>query len=128
MASGEAVTEKPLHVRVAEALGWRELRCLGNRDSWEGLTPYGTPHGYRDGEPYWLRMDDMPERVPRYDTDWSATGPLIEGHDITLFRTVEGWEARSEAICSPCPFGATPLLAVCNLILALHAAGKLDRT
>jgi hypothetical protein len=73
------VTDKPLHVQVAEALGWTDCHQKPHDEEWWGYVNYS--QGYRS--------------IPRYDLDWSATGPLI-----------------------------TPL-AVCNLILALAKAGKL---
>jgi len=108
--------DKPLHVRVAEALGVRRPvdMCL--------FAP-GSVDSYAD--------------VPRYDTDWSATGPLIERFKFWLvwdehpqlwtahwgqFRAAEHggeWDGEAE--------DATPLLAVCALILALAEAGKLPR-
>lgn len=126
--------EKPLHVRVAEALGWRECMPFSvyevvDPETWTGDSPVPDPKsisGYVGGF------------VPRYDTDWSATGPLIEKQAIDLVLAWPGdfgqdgfrWIAtrgadqrgQSEGITAE---GATPLLAVCNLILALHEAGKL---
>jgi hypothetical protein len=103
--------EKPLHVRVAEALG-----C--------------TPRAF-DGE--WFcdckatshRFDGGAGRIAEYDSDWSATGPLIERFAIKLDPYhADHWEASAEI---PTRDGATPLEAVCSLILALAEAGKLPR-
>lgn len=117
--------EKPLHVRVAEALG-----C-----SW--------PKHYIDGDAWHCRCgcyehaggdDSDSSEIFRYDTDWSATGPLIEKYSISVTRT---WKAMLEDIPGDnwiaCikdanrgfADGPTPLVAVCNLLLKLHAAGKL---
>lgn len=80
--------------------------------------------------------------APRYDTDWNATGPLIERYNITLFRDygifggtkpwTDYWRAMFRAV-DDLQFGAekealgpTPLIAACNLLLALYAAGKLQ--
>jgi hypothetical protein len=119
--------EKPLHVRVAEALGW--LECPDEPGMWH-------PPGVRC-DPDRLVGEDIyacdehaegADLLPEYDTDWSATGPLIErvGIDVGLDRPGL-WTA---AICQPDKdlmeaYGPSPLVAVCNLILALHAAGKL---
>jgi len=98
----------------------------------------------------WLRAYHVGawKRYPRYDTDWSATGPLIERLRITIFPVeawVEGYEpggfaAVTEASisgyefeCWPgtgyqiLPVGPTPLVAACTLILALAGAGKLPK-
>lgn len=124
--------EKPLHVRVAEALGWTGTVQAGEwtgEGYWIGAMPPTETGHVRHG------VD-----VPRYDTDWSATGPLIEKHRVSLVAYSDGaWEAvnghSSETYSRPgggenvhlkhLGIGATPLLAVCNLLLALHEAGKL---
>lgn len=113
--------DKPLHVRVAEALGWInvlpfEADGIVDESNWTGDDPSGEG-GF----------------VPNYDTDWSATGPLIEKNGIAIFPTSEAvlaktsfgrWTASILAFES-CESGPTPLIAVCNLILALAEAGKL---
>jgi hypothetical protein len=122
------VSEKPLHVQVAEALGWTDLRPqtwdIGGtkyvRDEWGGIL-FDKPG------------DTVPRvwgRVPRYDTDWSATGPLIEKYGINLTGP-RPWDAcrghdREGFHDEPNGEGPTPLIAVCNLLLALKAAGKLE--
>lgn len=113
-------TEKPLHVRVAEALGWS--RCPSD-DMWH---PPGTTCGeWTNGHCCEGAMFDG--AVPRYDTDWSATGPLIERYQISIVSdgsAVRCWSTDVGA--APLSFGATPLAAVCNLILALAEAGRLN--
>lgn len=139
---------KPLHVRVAEALGckaldddfWgdREWTCACDLD--EMAEP---PHGIGSGE-HGPSQDAI---LKRYDTDWSATGPLIERLGITVLKDYShpgsAWRALYRA-CDDMQFGSdvvlsglhdplrtadvegqSPLMAVCNLILALKEAGKL---
>ena len=84
--------------------------------------------------------------LARYDTDWAATGPLIERLGITLVLVSHDGPPRGEVlakpywwaevghldwydgpICDDREDGPTPLLAVCALILALAEAGKLPR-
>jgi hypothetical protein len=115
--------EKPLHVRIAEALGWSALRILPTTDHWIGNSP-ATGHGK-------IRYP-FTGSVPFYDLDWSATGPLIEKYGIGLEKNTRthrwtAWFTRTnetdeEAISDSCD---TPLIAACNLILALKEAGKL---
>jgi hypothetical protein len=98
-------TDKPLHVRVAEALG----SMVRLQEGW------------------WERLDGAiwTAAIPRYDTDWSATGHLIEKYGIDLERGGAGqWRAYGPGSEAE---GDTPLLAVCNLLLALKAAGKLEQ-
>lgn len=105
------MSEKPLHVKVAEALGTN----VEDKSLW--------------GWNY--------EAIPRYDTDWSATGPLIERQRVAVvpWKPVL-WRAFRAPFIGPQDevyvhedheeaSGETPLLAVCNLILALNKAGKL---
>ena len=117
--------EKPLHVQVAEALGWTEIE------------PCGNVFCGRDPEGIWQEKHNY---LPNYDTDWSATGPLIERYKINIFGYSDGgYEATSQRIdtfvCKECGAvrehppsaeGSTPLIAVCHLLLALHKAGKLQ--
>lgn len=126
--------EKPLHVRVAEALGWTYLGPSEVEDGWEGEPPDAfelLPDGIR-------RRLDQHVGVPRYDTDWSATGPLIERLKISIWpilkaRPSEGYSAYWSADYHDIAMAegvsisaATPLEAACRLILALAAADKLD--
>jgi hypothetical protein len=79
-------------------------------------------------------------RPPRYDTDWSATGPLIERYNMHLSKWNHATGERAwwyAAVWGPAEeYGQerkvetggheTPLIAVCHLILALKEAGKLE--
>ena len=115
------MSDKPLHVQVAEALGcptaWDEYcRCPGLEHSGE----------------------EHPPRLARFDTDWSATGPLIEKYEISVgpgateagpwaaisgvFVDGGGWDGLDFDYRGK---GPTPLIAVCHLLLALKKAGKL---
>jgi hypothetical protein len=132
-AEGQAMSEqeKPLHVKVAEALGWTLAFDSAYEHGWFARPPANS--GFRFGE------EDTPNScyfIPRYDLDWSATGPLIEKYGIATARYQAGadwWASRwSRAdIRDPIPpvkgIGPTPLIAVCNLLLALSAAGKLPK-
>jgi hypothetical protein len=96
--------EKPLHMQVAEALGTVNSQEV---PPWHYVTP-------------------------RYDTSWSATGPLIEKYEIGIDKREAGWCATSVEPDFSCvhradpEFADTPLIAVCHLLLALKAAGKLE--
>jgi hypothetical protein len=118
--------EKPLHVQVAEALGWEHLRDDG---------------GWRGDGPNWRDGGGVIGMVPRYDTDWAATGPLIEKYRLFVGRYADWshdgrWYAMQTVAGYPESMpgkderlertGTTPLEAVCHLILALKAAGKLE--
>lgn len=130
---GQQPEIKPLHVRVAEALGWRECRpsvCLLQvlaeaAPDWDGFRPNGISH------------PPQREMVPRFDIDWSETGPLIERLrlDLEFHRNGALWGATAYRVPVEDsddwslvygPYGATPLVAVCNLILVLKAAGRLE--
>lgn len=113
--------EKPLHVRVAEVLGCKpvystdpELAAIHGPACWCG------DEGRRKG-PHSTPRSPLNE-LARYDTDWSATGPLIEKYELDLQKESDAWMAWDGPEYAS---GGTPLLAVCNLILALAEAGKL---
>jgi hypothetical protein len=124
----EAASERPLHVRVAEALGWHDFHVLGD----------GEHVGQHPDKERNRKHSYAVEAIPRYDTDWSATGPLIEKYRIELewerlitpardFVWTASWGQQIGHL-TPVIYSAsdtTPLIAVCNLLLALHAAGKL---
>lgn len=123
---------KPLHVRVAEALGAHchytkptdPCGACGNEGPHGGWEVTGWGHG-ADFDPIAFDND-----VPRYDTDWSATGPLIEKYGISLTGPPPSepgsqWVAYVEDDHEAQSGNRSPLIAVCNLILALKGAGKL---
>lgn len=67
------------------------------------------------------------ELIPRYDTDWATTGPLIEKYKLYLYYDYDAgrWLAQPPIHTSklhpdkPTHFdGETPLVAVCKLIAA----------
>ncbi len=134
--------ERPLHVQVAEAIGWIDCRetqtlCQVKIDGewetpvrsfgWEGRPPTkGPPCTWRS--------------IPHFPEDWAATGPLIErlmrDWDFRLLHHYEdqpgdgclagvGWvdgPPKYYGLAGP----GEPLIAVCNLILKLGKEGKLD--
>ncbi len=130
-----ATPDKPLHVRVAEALGCtpREIpyRKEPGRSWWTcGCERLNHPHNNNDDGP-------ADTHLKEYDTDWSATGPLIEkygiGLDPHLFAPIpaDHWIAHDRqninTLVNGCSAtGPTPLIAVCNLILVLKESGKLE--
>jgi len=114
--------EKPLHVQVAEVLGWKNCRvcdcqsCHGN--DWVGEDPKSPVRA--------IGNQRLVEDIPLYDRDWAATGPLIEKYNITsvclskyLWDTVSdfrpSWIARADSLSG---HGSSPLIAICNLIVA----------
>jgi hypothetical protein len=105
--------EKPLHVQAAEALGWSQMHA-----------PNGMWPDEMIGYPPELAIVGQKRPVPRYDEDWSATGPLIEKYGLALHPGLP--RAATDADQRLAGEGDTYLIAVCHLILALHAAGKLE--
>jgi hypothetical protein len=122
--------DKPLHVRVAQVLGWTMIEHVDGL--WRGLSPHDP------------RLGKIHCMIARYDTNWGATGPLIERHGINLERvsTEEGtlWRAskafgeaaghqQAEEVIEEESLHATgniPLAAVCDLLLVLAVHGKLN--
>lgn len=109
--------DKPLHVRVAEALGWTycgegECGCEGEPPAWHPRADFP-------------RRLDQHIGIDHYDTDWLPTGPLIEKYGICYFLNCGVWHAYTASDGGECGDGSTPLIAVCNLILELKKVGKL---
>lgn len=126
----EKPPERPLHVRVAEALGWTDAHLSGwifdrgegiqeDRREWCGFSPWQAQKEHRG----------QSQKIPRYDTSWEATGPLVEKYKITLgyelgFSEGEQWLAEeNDGNCYG--IDPSPLLAVCILLLKMAEAGKL---
>jgi hypothetical protein len=127
--------EKPLHVRVAEVVGWTKCAFTGpiqhfynvaageiDHREWTGVSPYVADRDYRC--PVW-----------RYDKSWDVTGPLKEKYGITVipdytpdakftaftqfeFIPYEGASYKDRED------GETELLAICHLV---EAIGPLHR-
>jgi len=132
--------EKPLHVRVAEVLGWSDLKAME-------LVPSGIAQWWGKPPDDWVRQNglfvgdiDREGRrvtltpnyglVPRYDTDWSATGPLIVLYGIDLYRREKGtrtpyWRAILCGDASDSGDDDEPLVAVCRAIIAAAEQGRL---
>lgn len=149
------MSESPLHVQVAEALGWTNLALVCPDGGWEpdgnwgGIDPLYVLSLKGKGDilakdaklicPWpaevkrWpCDLGDAPLRwawieVPRFDTDWSATGPLIEKYGITVSKSSVNnlWTARQAESVADWGIATTPLAAVCSLILRLAKEGKL---
>jgi hypothetical protein len=105
--------DKPLHVRVAEVLGWTGIYYAGNF-----MVPDSDLYmGKKPGE--MLVGREGLSGVPRFDTSWSATGPLIEKYHIEIeyhpfWSHGEVWGAATDEAVG---VGTTPLLAVCDWVL-----------
>jgi hypothetical protein len=144
--------EKPLHVKVAEALtsaiaeAWwfepeaQEARLGTHPDgssSWAlPVAPPGFVHNEDDewDEAWWMSGRKF-YTIPRYDTDWSATGPLIERYGLNVNRAQAArddggpwcawrWAQPGDEVPPRKQWGDTAPLAVCHLIL--HLKGRLD--
>lgn len=128
----EEPAEKPFHVKVAEALGCKPRYCptMDIKDSdWCCNCP---------GYPHEAGHDRDSCELARYDTDWFAVGPVFEtlgtvGHNMGLQCENGGhwlaWKCdlgKADPLESYQGRGATATVAICNLILALRAAGKLE--
>ena len=118
------MTDKPLHVAVAEALGWEPWTPPTSKSLWGDIPELLAKVGFTH-----IRPGAGLGVIPRYDTDWAATGPLIERFGLTVApHDLQPWVAFDGPGINAAGFttyARTPLLAVCHLILALKEAGKL---
>jgi len=124
-ADAYTIQRRPLHVLVADALGWQRIQYAGTI-----LLPgaVGTYTGYPPAPG--VAIIGQPEQIPRYDTDWSATGPHIGRLKIRLSYSSQGRAfADHPSIDSEAQRQdeSDILPAVCRLILALAEAGKLPK-
>lgn len=128
--------DKPLHVSVAEALGCHPYL----HDDYWFCDESGDGGRCRVKQEFPFAHDGYNGGIARYDTDWSATGPLIEKYGITLDAPETHCDKPETHSCmkwNAIPRGYdhmkdqiegsadSPLVAVCHLILALGKAGKL---
>jgi hypothetical protein len=114
------MVDVPLHVQVAEALGWTYWSADGRAAT--HCVPPGTELDVSDNPVVALPLHE----IPHFDTDWSATGPLIERYEIDVWRSARMWKAAPDTPGGTIVGrGTTPLIAICHLILALKADGKL---
>lgn len=100
------MSEHPLHVQVAAALGWTELHLEPVDGRWWGVEPYGG-----------LRL-----QVPAYDRSWCSLGPVIDRLKVGISSN-SGWSAYSKGIVE---HGANACEAVARLIVKLGTEGKLN--
>jgi hypothetical protein len=158
---GLVTIEKPLYVRVAEALGWTDFvktedRNVGMPEE-GGSFPSATPPTVWIATPPWNNKENhdcvyawdnepcscyLELRVPRYDTDWAATGPLIDEWELDILHTgLPGPGCVSISGLAHCPTGRpgdepyggawltikaegpTTPIAVCHWLLAAHEKG-----
>ena len=123
-------TEHPLHVQVAEALGWTEIRKQQDgmaheiTGAWIGTEPHG----------------GLTLVVPQYDRSWCSVGPLVQRFEISIIRENpvdykedpewEAWYDTRLYVDGYTPGaserGATPCKAVAKLIVLLKKEGKLN--
>lgn len=119
--------EKPLHVQVAEALGWTNPKRIGGVMGWQA-----------DGPKAALSCPVGPVMVPRYDLDWAVTGPLMQkvGAAVFCFRSWssntfvfrgkeerDGWQVEVDAAHEGFTWGGngeTPLLAFCRMLITME--------
>jgi hypothetical protein len=102
------VDDRPVDVRLAEALGWTGLLYDADRNVWEGWNP-------DRGLPDW----------PRYSSNYAWCGETLDLNDLTMRRTVDG-----VSVCGPYSIGEFILgkgpdfcHAVCEWLIAAIAAG-----
>lgn len=113
------MSERPIHVQVAEALGFTNIHCDdGPRHSVCASNGWAKP-------PDQPGISSIP--LPNYDLDWWTAGPLIERYSIKLELWAAGsWAASTGAfLIKYGAVGPTPLLAICHLIVLLGKAGVL---
>lgn len=111
--------ERPLHVQVAEALGWTDMADRGD-GLWLGVNPETK-----------LRVEVIP-----YGRSWCSTGSLVDKLGLmvgperymSMSEPIGGWTARttkSPREAQTSEYGANPCEAIARLVVKLHKEGKL---
>lgn len=121
--------DEPIHVKVARALGWTTCK-----EGWGFHPPQYACDMVDPGVLICREATTGSDIMPRYDTDWSATGPLVERYRIgiceinTNFPELRWWAGlgRGPGGSYPSALAPSPLLAICHLILVLRNTGKLS--
>jgi len=133
----------PLHEAVAEALG-DDLGPCPARLITDDIDSGREGNGWACGEcghegAYALGANTYAHnrRANEYDTNWNATGPLIErlGIELLQHHVLGGWLAArgcrrddlGALVGGATAHGRTQLIAVCYLILELHRSGRLPK-
>jgi len=136
------MSERPLHVRVAEALGWTghfesEATGGGGDRLWFGRPPGELdPRLYPNDRPHYNYV------IPRFDTDGNHTVGLIDEWELDIEHTggakpglvfISGLAHCPTGLPGDEPYGGawlaieaegpTTLIAVCNWLLAAEAKG-----
>jgi hypothetical protein len=127
-------SERPLHVLVAEALGWIECRVADYpRPTLVPDTHWPIWHG-RPSEghwPLWMsraeweREPNSRPEVPHYELSWEETGPLIDKYAQFVRHDEYGWVVYHGKDGQTIGIGETLLIATCRLVLAMKELGEL---
>lgn len=91
---------KDLDSRLAELFGWKPLTGVD--------------------EGYWKKPDGGGIVKPRFTTDWSATGPLIEKYCLSLEFDENNREWGAYAPGEDWQYEQSPLIAACRAIIAME--------
>lgn len=145
------MTEKPLHVRVAEALGcklelapsqrWGQpagemewfCRCPKPKTALTGSVEWKT--GQQPKNPRHIGYMTYGE-VARYDLSWYATGPYVEKYRLWVqpcehpHGSFDGPHWTAYVVRGAQSWegeGKTALIAICHCLIELAAAGKIKQ-
>jgi len=80
---------------------------------------------------HWITVydgdDDFP--IPKYSTDWSAGGPIIEEHRILLQPSLDRpnvWLAQEKFGCGHFKYGSTALIAAMRCFVSTKLGDEVD--
>jgi hypothetical protein len=129
--------QKPLRVKVAEALGCKPVRvdaphwAADQSFAWRcecgDPSEWVYPHGR-------TTQRGIQGELLHWDADWHDGGPLIQKYRLGIEEPGKDggpmlWTAYyhyREAAAAGYEHGETPLVAVCNLLLEMAKSGRLD--
>lgn len=113
-----------LYVDVAKALGWTNIRQTGGI-----LAVWASHHaGTNPQESMIVGPTKKIDRIPNYEYDWDAAGPLIERNVHDAMKIHGSWKLCNYGSIDPIESigrGDSFLTALCHLILDMKKNGQI---
>ena len=113
---------------IGQALDWAVSTALQHKPE-KGFHSHGmTWHGWWETAAYIDTKPNEYRRIPRYSTDWSQGGPIIERECIFIAPTWDGEKGGSSARASRTAWieGPTPLIAAMRCYVASKLGDEVE--
>lgn len=118
---------------IGPALDWAVSYALGYNPSKDFHSHGMTWHGWWETAAYIDTKPNEYRRIPRYSTDWSQGGPIIERERIALillpspnYTSNKEWNYWSASVVTHSVTGPTPLIAAMRCYVASKLGDEVD--